>query len=277
MVTRHPRAVGAIALVFITGLFSFPACHKKKDTGANYLPPLDDGSKESQPEEPDDPSLPPPPHTSPHPGVADSPAMVASENNLKQIAVAFHNSEKIYGAFPLGIADGKGKVGLSWRVAVLPYLAQEKLYKQFKLDEPWNSEHNRRLIERIPQVYAPPGVRSNGYTYYRSFSGPGAILPPPRRPGRPGEPILGLRTDQIPDGLANTLMIAEGPVPVIWTKPDELPFTPGNPPKLGGGLFDGGFHAAFCDGNIKFIKSSIDAATLSNLIQTNDGNMVKLP
>jgi len=41
---------------------------------------------------------------------------------------------------------------LSWRVAILPYIGQKALYEQFRLDEPWNSEHNGKLLERIPDV-----------------------------------------------------------------------------------------------------------------------------
>ena len=48
------------------------------------------------------------------------------------------------------IADSTGKPGLSWRVAILPYLEQDTLYKQFKLDEPWDSPHNKKLIRQMP-------------------------------------------------------------------------------------------------------------------------------
>src|SRR6476646_454448 len=63
-------------------------------------------------------------------------------NKLKQLALAFHDfADKNGGAFPTdAIRDKNGKALLSWRVALLPFLEEGTLYKQFKLDEPWDSD-----------------------------------------------------------------------------------------------------------------------------------------
>ena len=66
-------------------------------------------------------------------------ARTFNKNNLRQIGLAMLNFQGAYGYFPGGIYDSTGKVGLSWRVAILPFIEQEALYKQFKLDEPWDS------------------------------------------------------------------------------------------------------------------------------------------
>src|SRR5262245_11036025 len=72
----------------------------------------------------------------------------ASANNLKQIGLALHNYHDTYGKLPpAAICDKAGKPLLSWRVAILPFIEQNALYKQFKLDEPWDSEHNKKLAE----------------------------------------------------------------------------------------------------------------------------------
>jgi len=71
--------------------------------------------------------------------------------------------------------------------------------------------------------------------------------------------------------------VAEAAEPVIWTKPEELPFEAGKPPKLGGGVFGNGFCAVRCDGAPLFIPNSIDPRTLGNAIQINDGNPVEFP
>ena len=42
---------------------------------------------------------------------------------------------------------------LSWRVHLLPYLGEEELYRRFRHAEPWFSDHNSKLIERMPAVY----------------------------------------------------------------------------------------------------------------------------
>ena len=41
---------------------------------------------------------------------------------------------------------------------ILPYLGEEKLYKEFHLDEPWDSDHNKMLIPRMPKVFVVPGL-----------------------------------------------------------------------------------------------------------------------
>src|SRR5262249_52037192 len=84
-----------------------------------------------------------------------------SSNNLKMIALAMHNFNAPYRPLPLPGGDGRNGPGkLSWRVALLPFLEQGNLYQQFKLNEPWDSPHNRTLLTRMPPVYAP--VRGAG-------------------------------------------------------------------------------------------------------------------
>jgi RNA polymerase sigma factor (sigma-70 family) len=78
-------------------------------------------------------------------------------NNLKQIGLAMHTYREAHGRFPAPAILGKdGKPLLSWRVAILPYIVEDGLYQSFKLDEPWDSPHNKRLLERMPGLYAPP-------------------------------------------------------------------------------------------------------------------------
>src|SRR4051812_41645704 len=76
-----------------------------------------------------------------------------SAHHLKQIAIAFHNYESVHGRMATNQPAKDGKPGLSWRVQVLPYVEQDDLYRQFKLDEPWDSENNKKLIEKIPPVF----------------------------------------------------------------------------------------------------------------------------
>src|SRR5262245_50271856 len=83
--------------------------------------------------------------------------------------------------FPAAAICGKdGRPLLSWRVQILPYLEEEKLYKQFKLDEPWDSQHNLALLPQMPTVYRSPSeaeVQADpGNTFYQVFVGPGAAF-----------------------------------------------------------------------------------------------------
>ncbi len=49
--------------------------------------------------------------------------------------------------------EGDAATGLSWRVHLLPFLGEAVLYREFHLDEPWDSPHNMTLVSRMPQVY----------------------------------------------------------------------------------------------------------------------------
>ena len=85
----------------------------------------------------------------------------ASTNNLKQIALAMHNHHDVFRRLPASANyDGETPL-LSWRVHILPFVGHQQLYSQFHLDEPWDSEHNRSLIENMPAVYENPSL-SNG-------------------------------------------------------------------------------------------------------------------
>src|SRR5262249_38557599 len=71
-----------------------------------------------------------------------------------------------------------GKPLLSWRMLLLPYLDQKELYKEFKLDEPWDSTHNRKLLAKAPAVFLP--VRGAGdakdSTFFQVFTGKAAMF-----------------------------------------------------------------------------------------------------
>src|SRR5205823_2150780 len=54
---------------------------------------------------------------------------------------------------PAAVRDPEGRPLLSWRVLLLSYLGDEDLFLQFRLDEPWDSPHNRTLLPRMPDVY----------------------------------------------------------------------------------------------------------------------------
>jgi len=62
-------------------------------------------------------------------------------NNEKQIALAIHNYiSRHQTTFPPAYRTGKaGKPLLSWRVLILPFLEEGAIYKEFHLDEPWES------------------------------------------------------------------------------------------------------------------------------------------
>jgi hypothetical protein len=199
--------------------------------------------------------------------VREAAQRTSSINNLKQIALAMHNYESTYGAFPAAaICDKKtGKPLLSWRVTILPYIEQEALYKQFKMDEPWDSEHNLKLAKNMPKIYFHPKANKPGddKTHYRLFYGKGAAF----------ELNKTTQINNITDGTSNTLMVVEAEEPVVWTNPNDLAFDPTKAlPKMLS--IDGKFSAAFCDGSVRTFKMPIDQEILKLLIQKSDGKLI---
>src|SRR5438309_10601168 len=85
-----------------------------------------------------------------------------SANSLKQILLAFHNFHDASGKFPTAASYSKdGKPLLSWRVQILPFIEQTNLYNEFHVDEPWDSEHNKKLIPRMPKIFGSLNVAAN--------------------------------------------------------------------------------------------------------------------
>jgi RNA polymerase sigma factor (sigma-70 family) len=202
----------------------------------------------------------------PAPGAADRATEAAnrarSQNNLKQIGLAFHSYHDTTNAFPTGAIYSKdGKPLLSWRVAILPYLDQDALFKSFKLDEPWDSEHNKKLVAQMPRTYELPGKKAEpGHTFYCVFTGQGSLFD--------GQKPSKLQT--IVDGTSNTFLAVEAAASVLWTKPDDLPFDASKPlPKLGG-FFKDGYNVLICDGSVRFISQNADEKVLKLFIQPAD-------
>jgi hypothetical protein len=201
---------------------------------------------------------------------------VTSQNNLKQIVLAMHDFNDANGSTPPPAICGKdGKPLLSWRVAILPYIEQENLFRQFKLDEPWDSPNNKKLLAQMPKTYAPVhGKTKQPYsTYYQVFVGPDApfqIIPDNGPLGASG-PVI---PRNFPDGLSQTILVAEAGEAVPWTKPDDIAFDEKKPVPSLGGDFGFGFHVGMGDGSVLFIKNTIDEKLLKLLIMPADGNVI---
>jgi hypothetical protein len=191
-----------------------------------------------------------------------------SQNNLKQIAISFHNYASAYPNMPNNVYDQSGKPLLSWRVLILPFLEEDKLYKEFKLDEPWDSDNNKKLIARMPKVYAPVRVKAKeGETFYQGFVGDKAVF---------GAGKIIKMPASFPDGTSNTALVFEAGDPINWTKPDELAYDEKKAlPKLGG-LFDGEFNVALADGSVMLCKKSADEGELRKLIMPADGQPIDM-
>src|SRR5690348_7028267 len=72
-----------------------------------------------------------------------SAAVSDSLTNLKKIGLAMQEFASSYNnAFPSAASVKDGKPYCSWRVKLLPYLGESALYKQYHMNEPWDSPNN---------------------------------------------------------------------------------------------------------------------------------------
>jgi hypothetical protein len=198
------------------------------------------------------------------------------QNNVRQVMMAMLIHESAKRRLPAqAICDKDGKPLLSWRVAVLPFLEEGALYEQFRLDEPWDSEHNLKLLERMPAVYGNPSApdeAARGLTTIQVFTGRGTPFPAPGQ---------ALDAGDIQDGMSNTLAIVEASPDqaVPWTKPDDLEFDPEQPlagvgnPRRPGGLFITGF---FDSHTATIMPDEIDPEVFKAVVTPAGGEPVSL-
>lgn len=191
-------------------------------------------------------------------------------NNLKQMALAMHNFHAAFGHLPAAaITDKAGKPLLSWRVAILPFVEQETLYREFKLDQPWDSPHNIQLLKKMPKIYQRVGVSRDGdtETYYRVFTGPQAPFDLRKR----------RRFADFTDGTSNTMLIVEAAQPVPWTKPDELVYDPQKPVPALARFSPAGTIVCLADGSVRTLPPTVDEGLLRALITHAGGEVVQFP
>ncbi len=162
--------------------------------------------------------------------VDDMTRSIATDNarreHLRQIAQALRAYHDREGHFPpAAVRDARGRRLLSWRVLILPDLGAADLFGEVHLDEPWDSEHNRALLPRMPEVFTPPGHPQPRphETHYRAFVGDDAVLR--------DQPTT---MADVTDPVGSTVTVIEARESVPWTKPEELTVDRDHPlPALG--------------------------------------------
>jgi hypothetical protein len=221
--------------------------------------------------------------------VREAAATAQGNNNLIQIGLAMHNYHDQQGALPPAVVyDKDGKPLYSWRVVLLPYLGADDLYKLFKLDEPWDSSHNKALLAKMPKTYIVPedlNATASFMTRYQVLDGNGAAfdselrLRKNVRPLGPGGvtvllPDFLARIPDFLDGTSNTILIAEADEPVPWTKPQDLAFLPKGPLPRFSQLRSRGFQVSMVDVSVRTIPHTTPESTIRALITRNGGEVV---
>ena len=193
---------------------------------------------------------------------------------FKQIGLAMHNyaSTANRGTFPSAASyDGEGRPLLSWRVHLLPYTgdpADLERYKKFRLDEPWDSDHNRALIAETPSAYKDPDPRVRailkpGETTYAVPVGEGTIFD-----GREGTSL-----HAITDGTSNTILAVEVAPEraVVWTKPDDWQVDLSDPLRGVKRADRDFFTALLADGSVQTLQNSTPPEKMRALLTRAGG------
>ena len=199
-------------------------------------------------------------------------SLTSGAKSLRRIGEALHEYHDDRGQLPTDVSyDAQGaKRKLSWRVHLLPYLGEEELFKQFRLDEPWDSDTNKGLIKKLPEVYRPDSQKlaDDGRTRIVAPTGKQTVFPATKAK-------VGL-TD-VTDGASRTIMLVEADDEhaVVWTKPDDLPIDESNlTDKLYFRKDNNRFLALHVDGSRHTHPKTMEPSTLAALLTRNGGETV---
>jgi hypothetical protein len=136
----------------------------------------------------------------------------------KQLAIVLLTYHDTYKSFPPAYTtDADGKPLHSWRVLVLPFMEQQRLYEEIRLDEPWDSLHNSQFHGKMPRTYYCPSrpmeEQTTGLTPYQMIIGTDTISNGPNS----------IKLSDVTRGQSDTLLFVEASVSVPWMKPEDLP------------------------------------------------------
>jgi type II secretory pathway pseudopilin PulG len=198
---------------------------------------------------------------------------IACMSNLQRIARALNAYASDHGTYPTPVVtDAAGKPLYSWRVLLLPYLDEQNLYANFKLNEAWDSPANAALLAQCPDVYISPGSgRNNSLSNYVLITGPGTVFP------KTGP----LKPAQISDGLDRTLLVVETDNLVNdWSKPFDIDISKMNArigatgPDTIGGTHAEGAAAVFADGEPAWLSIDLPSAIVDASITPNGNEAI---
>jgi hypothetical protein len=123
----------------------------------------------------------------------------------------------------------------------------------------------------MPSIYAPPPGKKGRvpphHTAVKVFVGPGAAFEGPEGLKMP---------EDFPDGIYDTLFVAEAGPPVPWTKPEDLPYFPDRPLPDLQSYFQDSFRARSVGGSLYWVKKGTGEATLRAAITRNGGDVLGL-
>jgi hypothetical protein len=184
-------------------------------------------------------------------------------SDVQAIAKAMLSYQEKHGRFPPAVLFAPNDTPYSWRVALLPELGLQKLYDEYRRDEPWDGDHNRQLLARIPDVYRSVTERSDATTTaYFALTGPKTAF----------ATTDGLSDPEITDPWESLITVVSARRDIPWTKPEDIEFDEFAPLPEFGGFHEGIFHAATASGHARVLRNPFwNADLLKQLINACDG------
>ena len=210
--------------------------------------------------------------------------LMETRENLAKIGTAMHHYESAHQELPhsgstepIEQPHSSAGYGLSWRVRLLPFLEHENLFKEFNVNEDWQSEHNQNNVSKMPDVYKSPLAHNKEFktTYC-------AVVGAESRNKREQPPYsrAAFAHDKNPrrlrsfiDGLSNVVWIVEVPPSkaVLWSKPQDFNYDPNNPRKGLEGSNSPVFTFLMGDGSVRAVAKNVDDEILRRMFCINDG------
>ena len=125
-------------------------------------------------------------------------------NNLRQLGLCLLKYENAQKHFPSVYAcDKDGKPLFSWLVTILPNMEYDTIFDGLKLDEPWNSPQNAKMVGQLwIEEFICPSVNRDYNDFssnYVAIIGPGTIW---RNEGT-------VKLPDLPDGGSHTVALVE--------------------------------------------------------------------
>lgn len=187
--------------------------------------------------------------------------------NLSKLGRALNGYADGYAGYPTTKMVGAAvNPPMSWRVAILPLLGYDKLFKEYRPSEPWDSAANKQLLAKIPPEFQSPDRRDTKTNYLVPL-GIEAAFGNGRR----------MNAGMFEDSPDCTLILVEvdDAQAIEWTRPDDLVVQPG----LGGSvrsklgsLRGDGFFAVLATGRVCRIKPDADELALKALFTVSSGD-----
>lgn len=213
------------------------------------------------------------------PHIEDQHLRADCRNRLRAIEVAMRAYHQDHGRFPPAYTtDAAGQPMHSWRVLLLPYLEHMEEYRQYRFDEPWNSPHNRRIVDAVAvrNTFRCPGAKganaeSPEDTNYMMIVGVGMV----------SDGSHSVRLEDVRDDPRTTILVAEVyGTGVAWAEPRDINAKDASlrindaSPNAIRSRHRGGAHVLFCDGRIGFLRETLDPKTVEAMATIAGGEAI---